>query len=141
MAGVSGKFQQSEEIKLNRNMEYVQFLGEIRERVEAHFNGKVMGEVCTSLKNNGVKVTGLMLKSEQERVAPNFYLENQFVEWMRGLRTLEDISEKLCDSAILSLTHRSMRVADNDIDGDKLNQYYDTEENAGLWRDANVLRI
>jgi len=79
-------------------MEYLQFLGEIRERVEAHFNGKVTGEVCTSTKNNGVKVTGLMLKSEEERVAPNFYLESQFIEWMRGLRTLEEISEKLCDA-------------------------------------------
>jgi len=83
---------------LNRDKEYLQFLGEIRECVEAHFNGKVTGEVCTSIKNNGVKVTGLMLRSEEERVAPNFYLENQFIEWMRGLRTLEEISEKLCDA-------------------------------------------
>lgn len=98
MAGAFGKFQQSEEIKLNKDMEYMQFLGEIRERVEAHFNGKVTGEVCTSTKNNGVNVTGLMLKSEEERVAPNFYLESQFIEWMRGLRTLEEISEKLCDA-------------------------------------------
>ena len=35
------------------------------------------------------------------------------------------IPEELHDSAILSLTHRSMRVADNDIDGDKLKQYHD----------------
>ena len=83
---------------MNKDMEYLQFLGEIRERVEARLGSKVTGEVCTSTKNNGVKVTGLMLKSEEERVAPNFYLENQFIEWMRGLRTLEEISEKLCDA-------------------------------------------
>lgn len=83
---------------MNKDMEYLQFLGEIRERVEARLGGKVTGEVCTSTKNNGVQVTGLMLKNEEERVAPNFYLENQFIEWMRGLRTLEEISEKLCDA-------------------------------------------
>lgn len=83
---------------MNNDMEYMQFLDEIKERVEVRFNGKVTGEVCTSLKNNGVKVTGLMLKSAEERVAPNFYLENQFVEWMRGLRTMEEISERLCDA-------------------------------------------
>jgi len=83
---------------LNKDMEYIQFLTDIQERVEAHFQGKVKGEVCTSVKNNGVTVTGLMLKSEEEQVAPNFYLERQFVEWMRGMNTLEEISEKLCTS-------------------------------------------
>jgi len=83
---------------LNKEMEYIQFLTEVQERVEAHFCGKVKGEVCTSTKNNGVTVTGLMLKGEQERVAPNFYLDHQFVEWMRGVCTLEEIAEKLCQA-------------------------------------------
>lgn len=39
------------------------------------------------------------------------------------------IPEELHDSAILSLTHRSMRVMDNDINGDKLKQYHDTGKN------------
>ncbi len=81
---------------MNKDMEYIQFLTEVQERVETYFAGKVKGEVCTSVKNNGVSVTGLMLKGEEERVAPNFYLDRQFVEWMRGLCTLEEVSEKLC---------------------------------------------
>jgi len=83
---------------LNKEMEYIQFLTDVQERVEAHFCGKVKGEVCTSTKNNGVIVTGLMLKGENERVAPNFYLDQQFVEWMRGMCTLEEIAEKLCEA-------------------------------------------
>lgn len=83
---------------MNKEMEYIQFLTEVQERVEAHFCGKVKGEVCTSTKNNGVTVTGLMLKGEQERVAPNFYLDHQFVEWMRGMCTLEEVAEKLCQA-------------------------------------------
>ncbi len=83
---------------MNKEMEYIQFLEDIRERVEAHFKGKVKGEVCTSVKNNGVTVTGLMLKNMEEQVAPNFYLDKQFVEWMRGICTLEEISIKLCSA-------------------------------------------
>ncbi len=96
MAGASVNFNKSEDEKLNKETEYIQFLTDIQERVEAHFNGKVKGEVCTSVKNNGVSVIGLMLKGEGEQVAPNFYLDRQFLEWMRGLCTLEEISDKLC---------------------------------------------
>lgn len=83
---------------MNKKKEYLQFLTEIKERVEACFEGKVTGEVCTSVKNNGVTVTGLLLKGEEEKVAPNFYLERQFVEWMRGLCTLEEVAEKICSA-------------------------------------------
>lgn len=81
---------------MNNEKEYVQFLADIKERVESFFDGKVKGEVCTSVKNNGVAVTGLLLKGEEERVAPNFYLDRQYIEWMRGLCSMEEISEKLC---------------------------------------------
>lgn len=81
---------------MNKEKDYIQFLAEIQERVEARFNGKVKGEVCPSVKNNGVRVIGLLLKGEEERIAPNFYLEQQFIEWMRGMCTLEEVAEKIC---------------------------------------------
>lgn len=81
---------------MNKEMEYIQFLNDIRERVEVQFAGKVTGEVCTSVKNNGIEVVGLMLKGENEKVAPNFYLDQQFIDWMRGKTSLDDITEKLC---------------------------------------------
>ncbi len=83
---------------MNKEKDYIQFLTELKARVEVCFDGKVTGEVCTSVKNNGVSVTGLLLKGENERVAPNFYLENQYVEWMRGIRTLEEICSRLCNA-------------------------------------------
>lgn len=98
MAGVSVLFQQRKDKKLNNEKDYILFLTELKERVETHFEGKVTGEVCTSVKNNGVSVTGLLLKGENERVAPNFYLENQYVEWLRGIRTLEEIGDQLCNT-------------------------------------------
>lgn len=81
---------------MNKEKEYIQFLNDIKERVELCFEGKVTGEVCTSVKNNGVTVTGLLLKGEDEKVAPNFYLERQFIEWSRGLCTLDEVAKKLC---------------------------------------------
>ena len=42
------------------------------------------------------------------------------------------IPEKLRDSAILSLTHSSMRVMDNDVDGEMLKRYYDTGKNVSV---------
>lgn len=83
---------------MNKEMEYIRFLTDVQEQVEAHFNGKVKGEVCTSTKNNGVTVTGLMLKGENERMAPNFYLDHQFIEWMRGMCTLQEVAENLCQA-------------------------------------------
>ena len=83
---------------MNKEKEYVAFLLELQARVEALFEGKVKGEICTSVKNNGVAVIGLMLKGEEERVAPNFYMDGQFLEWMRGKQTMEEIAEQLCRS-------------------------------------------
>lgn len=83
---------------MNKEKEYVAFLVELQERVEAAFEGKVKGEICTSVKNNGVAVIGLMLKGEEERVAPNFYMDRQFVEWMRGTLSMEEIAEQLCQT-------------------------------------------
>lgn len=81
---------------MNKKKEYCDFLQELAERVEQNYAGKVRGEVVTSVKNNNVPVTGLLLKGKEERMAPNFYLEQQFVEWMRGHRTMEEISQRLC---------------------------------------------
>jgi len=96
---------------LNKEMEYIQFLADVQERVVAHFDGKVTGEVCTSTKNNGVTVTGLMLKGENARVAPNFYLDHQFVEWMRGLCTLEEVADKLCQAYLDEIKRNSHLVS------------------------------
>jgi len=92
---------------LNREMEYTQFLMDIKERAESYFDGKVKGEICTSVKNNGVIVTGLMLKGENERVAPNFYLDQQFTDWMCGKLTLDDITERLCAAYLQEIRNNS----------------------------------
>lgn len=95
MAGISGHVYQKKGTTLNNEKEYVDFLTELMKRIEVRYGGKVKGEVCTSVKNNNVSVTGLLLKKEGEQVAPNFYLEQQFIDWMRGKSTLDEIAEQL----------------------------------------------
>lgn len=99
-------------IKLNKEKEYIAFLEDIKERVEARFAGNVTGEVCTSVKNNGVSVTGLLLKGEKEHVAPNFYLDRQFVQWMQGFRSMEEIAEQLCEAYQLEVKQNSRLVSE-----------------------------
>ena len=109
----SGTLQQKERIRyLNKEKEYNAFLLEIQERVESRFNGRVKGEMCTSVKNNGVAVTGLLLKGEKEQVAPNFYLDRQFAEWMQGRITMEEIAEQLCMAYEEEISHNRHLVSE-----------------------------
>lgn len=80
---------------MNNEKEYVVFLTELIKRMENHYAGKVTGEVCTSVKNNNVPAIGLLLKKDGEQIAPNFYLEKQFVDWMCGINTLDEVFEQL----------------------------------------------
>lgn len=92
---------------LNNEKEYVDFLKELIKRIEERYGGKVKGEVCTSVKNNNVPATGLLLKKEGEQVAPNFYLEKQFVDWMSGNCTLDEIAVHLSQTYEEELKHSS----------------------------------
>ena len=81
---------------LNEKKEYVEFLCLLAEKVQEKYDGTVTAEVMESKKNNGVSVTGLMLKKEGNQVAPNFFLEKQFSEWECGVHSLEEIAGRLC---------------------------------------------
>ena len=97
---------------MNKKKEYVAFLSELQAFVEAKLEGKVKGEICTSVKNNGVTVTGLMLKGTEEKVAPNFYLDRQYVQWMRGTQTMEEIAEQLCKAYCEEIKRNSTLVSE-----------------------------
>ena len=98
MAGASVHLSKQKGIIVNKEKEYTEFLSEILKRVEEKYEGKVKGEICHSVKNNGVLVTGLLLKGEEKRVAPSFYLEQQFSEWTHGRCSLEEITKRLCET-------------------------------------------
>lgn len=78
------------------NVSYLNFLDMVAECVTAAYNGRVRTEKSTSEKNNGVFITGLLLKMEGDRVAPNFYLEEQYLDWKHRKKELYDIVSWLC---------------------------------------------
>lgn len=96
MAGASVIFSKRKDIKLNNEQEYRRFLNDLKEHVEEYFGGKVKGEITTSVKNNGVRVIGLMMTGEQEQIAPNFYLDRQYMDWKQGRCSLTEIAAGLC---------------------------------------------
>lgn len=81
---------------MKKQKEYIAFLEEVIEHTQRYFEGKVTGEVFTTIKNNNVPVTGVLLKSAATRIAPSFYLERQFGQWMQGACTMEETVEELC---------------------------------------------
>lgn len=93
MAGASAisYSNRRKEETLNNQEEYVAFLKDVAEHVEHYYEGQVKGEVVTSIKNNQVAVTGLLLKGADKQIAPSFYLENQFVDWMQGKLTMGEV--------------------------------------------------
>lgn len=81
---------------VNKNNDYVAFLDLIANCIQDIYKGEVIAETCTSMKNNGVQVTGIVLRKIGEKIAPNFYIEHQFEEWKQGTKDLNDIVNNLC---------------------------------------------
>lgn len=75
---------------------YLEFLDLIADCVIKTYNGRIKVEKSTSDKNNGVRMTGLMIKTEGDSIAPNFYLEQQYFEWQSGKKDLYEIVTWLC---------------------------------------------
>lgn len=117
--------------------EYIDFLTELIKRVEKHYTGKVTGEIYTNIKINNVPVTGILVKKEGEQVAPTFYLEEQFTDWMSGKSTLDEVFEQLRKTYEQELLHNSKLPSQISFEWEnfKKNVYMrivNTEKNAEL---------
>ena len=87
-----GTFQ-GKEIRLENEITYLQFLELCAEKVKELYAGPLHTEICTTTKNNGVEMTGLLMKKPGEPIAPNFFLESHFMEWQKGRSSIESIAE------------------------------------------------
>lgn len=81
---------------MSENKSYETFLDMVANCVKDIYKEEVIAERCVSMKNNGVQMTGITLRKKGEKIAPNFYIEQQFQEWKQGTKKLEDIVENLC---------------------------------------------
>ncbi|MBE5951887.1 MAG: hypothetical protein E7260_09900 [Lachnospiraceae bacterium] len=70
---------------------YTEFLGLCAELAKQTYPKKLRTEICSTVKNNDVELTGLLLKEPGEVLAPNFFLKEQYKLWCMGQCSLEEI--------------------------------------------------
>ena len=67
-------------------MNFENFIEEIKKMVKEYFGGNIRIEEKTVLKNNGVKLTGIVIVEEGQNCVPNIYLNGYFEEFKSGRR-------------------------------------------------------
>ena len=77
-----------------RKMTYCQFVQEVKEKVKEGVKADQSVTLYTSVKNNGVKRTGLMFSEQGINVAPAIYLESFYEDYQKGQR-LEDVADEI----------------------------------------------
>ncbi len=87
----------------NRNaaVSFGGFVGMMQERLQARYPGCDVRTVHAD-KNNGVRLTGIVILPEGENVSPNIYMEDFYGEYLAG-RQIEDIA---ADAARLYEGHK-----------------------------------
>ena len=79
--------QKSEEIE---SMNFEIFIKEVKQMVKEYLGDTVRVEDKTVLKNNGVKLTGIVIMEGEHNCVPNIYLNNYYEQFKNG-RCLRDI--------------------------------------------------
>lgn len=77
---------------------YTEFLGLCAELAKQMHPNELQAEICSTVKNNSVEVTGLLLKEPGEALAPNFFLKEQYKQWCMGRCSLEEIVTGVLDA-------------------------------------------
>lgn len=65
-------------------MKYTEFVTEVHERVQNFYGEKCIVTVQKALKNNAVELTGLVIKKAGENAAPVIYLEDLYLNFLKG---------------------------------------------------------
>ena len=76
---------------MKRTITYQEFLVLCSDTISAMYPGEFETELCSTLRNNDVAITGLLLRQKGERVAPNFYLMHQYEAWLEDKITPAEI--------------------------------------------------
>ena len=69
------------------------FLEELSHRMEESYPERLETEQTKVLKNNSVLLHGFLIREKGSRIAPTFYLGDEFEQYRRGRKTIEEIAE------------------------------------------------
>lgn len=75
-------------------MSFYEFKKEIEKEMRAYMNGKVEIHTSTVQKNNGVKMEGLVIRENGERIAPTIYLNCFYERFLQGME-MEDVVKEI----------------------------------------------
>ena len=81
-------------------MEFQEFCEKIKESVCAYLGEETKGEIKQIVKNNGVRLNGLLLNREEDSIAPTIYLEGFYRDYREGkafgklVREIAEVYEK-----------------------------------------------
>lgn len=76
-------------------MEYSEFIFEIQNRIIKAFDEQINIKVEKIIKNNGVKLDGLSIRTENETISPTIYLNEYYDEYLEGC-PIEQIVNHIC---------------------------------------------
>lgn len=91
-------------------MNYQEFRCEFLERMKEVMEEGVSITTEKINKNNGVVMEGLVLKSENARVASIFYMEDYFSYWERGVPLEQLVRKVMCNLNIANLRWMWKRI-------------------------------
>lgn len=91
-------------------MEYNEFLEEIQDKIAKAFDEKINIKIEKIVKNNGVKLDGLSIRSENETISPTIYLNDYYDEFVQGC-PMDRIVNHIC-----SIYYESKGRVNFDID-------------------------
>lgn len=83
-------------------MNFENFIEEIKKMVKDYLGGDTRVETKSVLKNNGIKMTGIVILEGKQNCVPNIYLNGYFEQYKRG-RCLYDI---VCEIANYYKEHK-----------------------------------
>ncbi|HIZ43191.1 MAG TPA: hypothetical protein H9672_00480 [Firmicutes bacterium] len=92
-------------------MNYSDFLSQIRCMVQSHMGSQAAVSIQPVLKNNNLRLDGLLILNPGENISPTIYLNHYYEEYLDGT-SMQDIIK---DIELVYETHRCPAAFDTDI--------------------------
>ena len=89
-----------------------EFATVIKDYVEERLGDGYKANINVTLKNNGQKLTGVVISNQTRQVVPNIYLNSFYEDYQNGV-AIDDIANKIID--IHMSAHKEFDFAPNDI--------------------------
>lgn len=89
-----------------------EFATVIKDYVEERLGDGYKANINVTLKNNGQKLTGIVISNQTRQVVPNIYLNSFYEDYQNGV-AIDDIANKIID--IHMSAHKEFDFAPNDI--------------------------